>query len=359
MTTTEILTTLLQLHNQVKSIPPILWEQVQPKSKIHPNGHSLFTGERLRGGVSAIQCAQLLGLRIVLTNTSLSTSAFVCSGHQAQAWYLVSLEFPKNDFWTAASYSCPCTAGKTVFCHHSVALLLAVNLLQSLPSRRPQWCQIPKCLPKLTSRNTSLHYKVTHQGQPYYEEDAQRLLFFMTQNPPHKSVSSNFREDLKKHNDREKLSFIFTAKQKKKPNQPRPYWKTGSWRKALQIQISRFPTPAYSQQSTLVPAQPATAPRQRICSRCGRPLKGHRRSQPCPSVSKPVTPEVEPASPPPAPHPALPPPSDSPPTPQEQPPPEEQPAAHLSESRKRRERVAGDLANHSSPRKKRSRGRLG
>ena len=38
--------TLLNRSNQVKLIAPILWENIQPKSRKIPNAHSLFTGER-------------------------------------------------------------------------------------------------------------------------------------------------------------------------------------------------------------------------------------------------------------------------------------------------------------------------
>ena len=316
MTTAEILTKILDLHRIVTLGPPILWEGVQPRCEKFPDRHERFTATRLRSAVSALQCGQLLGLKLSPTETTIRACAYVCSGRKMQTWYLAKLEVQRDEMWTGAKFSCPCTAALTMFCHHAVAILLSFILIHALPVDRPKWCQFPGCLPKPSSKNTTENFKRRHLNQPYNEPNAQKLLYLLTLPPPDHLGTVGVREDLRKYNDRQSLDFIYAAKPKKNQNLPRGSYHTKSWPKALLISLNSapfdpiVPSNQPTQETPSVPAifTSSVEKRPRICRKCKKSFKGHRRGYPCPDT-------------PPSPQNTLPPPSETPLSPPENQPP--------------------------------------
>lgn len=293
MSTAEKVQRSLDLHRLSLLVAPITWERVQPHSKKNPTGHRLFTAERLRAGVSTLQCGRILGLSLFRGVEVVRIIGYVCSGHQAQAWYLSSIDLPLEDMFENSRFSCTCKAN-SIFCHHVTTLLLAMILIQTLPASRPKWCRTPGCLPTKTSQLTSQKFKADTQDQLYYEENIYSLLYSLTQPPL-------LRTDLQT----ESPNYLFASKQPKIRDVGRPQYKTISWDRAANLIIGP-PEPPNSQPTTASSEQPNTissvsaarrVPRTRnpsvesnprSCRRgCGLPVRGHKRARGCPPYDSP------------------------------------------------------------------------
>ena len=263
--------------------PPLLFEQMQPRSKKKPDGHTLFSEHRLRDALSTAKNGKIVGLKTIATDSNVSISAYILSAHTARLFYLTSVNLPKEQTWRSMTYSCPCIGGRSMVCHHVVTLLLLFVLLQELPTHRPDWFSIPGSLPSLNSKNASVSFKTRWAKEPVYSQSPQDLLFQVMMSPE------------ARHDLGEAYSFQFAPKQVKSRGIPRPPYKTGSWRIAeskrepvsssqasSQIASSQ---PVVSSQPTSTSAHTTSSPPSRDrkkepkCRTCGCPRKGHQRGR--------------------------------------------------------------------------------
>lgn len=275
MTALERLSSVLGVAALSKQVSPVSWESLQPVSLKNQTGHRLFTLQRLKSASGSLQAGRIVGLTLSEEQDHVTVMAYIHSALAGSRWYLVRLQLLKETPWTSATFKCPCVAGKSVFCHHVVSLLLIINLLQTLPTHRPQWFKPLGSMPSKHSKNTTQSFKDRYKGSPIYIKSPLKLLYLW--GLPYPS-----RADLTK--DPTKQTFQFDQKTKKSPNLPRGKFKTQSWRIASSLlervepSVASAPGSSSTSGQPIGASEPSTRSRApRICRQCGRHLKGHKR----------------------------------------------------------------------------------